>query len=80
MNVKGLVAQKLVAAGLIAVSSMLLCSERALAGPLDAITNAEAGAGLKAALERGANAAVAQLGQDGGFLNNGKVKIPLPSD
>ena len=79
MNVKGLVAQKLVAAGLIAVSSMLLCSERALAGPLDAITNAEAGAGLKAALERGANAAVAQLGQDGGFLNNGKVKIPLPS-
>jgi Protein of unknown function (DUF4197) len=48
------------------------------AGPLDAITNAEANAGLKAALDRGAVAAISQLGQSGGFLNNPKVKIPLP--
>jgi hypothetical protein len=51
----------------------------AFAGPLDAITNAEANAGLKAALDRGALAAISQLGQSGGFLNNPKVKIPLPS-
>jgi Protein of unknown function (DUF4197) len=50
----------------------------AWAGPLDAITNAEANAGLKAALDRGALAAVSQLGASGGFLNNPKVKIPLP--
>jgi hypothetical protein len=34
--------------------------------------------GVKAALERGAEAAVAVLGQDGGFLDNPKVHIPLP--
>jgi Protein of unknown function (DUF4197) len=48
------------------------------AGPLDAITNAEANAGLKAALDRGVLAAISQLGANGGFLNNPKVKIPLP--
>ncbi len=53
-------------------------SQAALAGPLDAITNAEANAGLKAALDRGALAAISQLGANGGFMNNPKVKIPLP--
>jgi hypothetical protein len=34
---------------------------------------------LRAALERGAQAAVAQLGKADGFLGNSKVRIPLPS-
>jgi hypothetical protein len=38
----------------------------------------DATSGVKAALERGAEAAVSLLGQNGGFLNNPKVRIPLP--
>ena len=34
--------------------------------------------GVKTALERGADAAVSLLGQNGGFLDNPKVHIPLP--
>lgn len=36
--------------------------------------------GLKEALSKGTQAAVAQLGKDGGFLNNLDVKIPLPDE
>lgn len=43
------------------------------------LSNADASAGLKAALERGASAAVGLLGQTDGFLGNPKVRIPLPS-
>ena len=43
------------------------------------ITNAEASQGLRAALERGALAAVGLLGTPDGFLSNPKVRIPLPS-
>ena len=42
------------------------------------LTHAEASQGLKAALERGALAAVGLLGKPGGFLDNPKVRIPLP--
>jgi hypothetical protein len=56
----------------------LTSSAAIFAGPLDAITNAEANAGLKAALDRGVLAAISQLGANGGFMNNPKVKIPLP--
>lgn len=45
---------------------------------LDQITSREAVAGLKAALERGSQAAVANLGRADGFLGNPQVKIPLP--
>ncbi len=45
---------------------------------LDRITDKEALAGLKAALEKGSQAAVASLGRPDGFLGNPKVKIPLP--
>lgn len=44
-----------------------------------ALSDADARAGLKAALERGAEAAVALLGKTDGFLGNPKVRIPLPS-
>lgn len=45
---------------------------------LDKITNQEAASGLKAALEKGSQAAVAALGKTDGFFGNAKVKIPLP--
>ena len=45
---------------------------------LDQITSREAVAGLKAALEKGSQAAVAHLGRVDGFFGNPQVKIPLP--
>ena len=45
---------------------------------LDRITNRDAAAGLKAALEKGSAAAVASLGRTDGFFGNEKVRIPLP--
>jgi hypothetical protein len=52
------------------------------AGPavaqLEDLTQREALAGLRTALERGARSAVATLGRVDGFLGNPQVKIPLP--
>ena len=42
------------------------------------LTDADAGAGLRTALERGALTAVKLLGRTDGFLGNPKVRIPLP--
>lgn len=42
------------------------------------ITESDAALGMRAALERGASSAVALLGRSGGFLDNPKVRIPLP--
>jgi len=42
------------------------------------VSETEASQGLKAALERGALAAVSLLGKPDGFLGNAKVRIPLP--
>ena len=50
----------------------------AQAGALDAISSGDASAGVKEALNKGADYAVASLGKNGGFLGNDKVKIPLP--
>ena len=47
-------------------------------GQLDRLTQRDALAGLKAALERGAQTAVATLGRADGFLGNPQVKIPIP--
>ena len=47
-------------------------------GDLAGISNKDAGAGLKTALEKGALAAVALLGQTDGFFGNEKVRIGLP--
>jgi hypothetical protein len=44
-----------------------------------ALSEADASAGLKAALERGAAAAVSQLGKSDGFLGDPRVRIPLPA-
>jgi hypothetical protein len=43
-----------------------------------ALSQADATAGVKLAMERGANAAVDLLGRNDGFLSNPKVRIPLP--
>lgn len=43
-----------------------------------AISDAEAAGGVRAALERGALAAVSQLGRKDGFLGNPELRIPLP--
>lgn len=56
----------------------LAISMPALAASLEGISNTEASSGLKQALADGSAAAVAQLGVQNGFLNNPKVKIPLP--
>jgi hypothetical protein len=42
------------------------------------VSSADASAGVRAALERGAASAVSLLGRPGGFLENPKVRIPLP--
>jgi len=45
---------------------------------LEDISNRDAINGLKEALSRGAQAAVARLGVENGFFGNDRVKIPLP--
>ena len=42
------------------------------------LSEGDATLGVRAALERGAVAAVGLLGKSGGFLDNPKVRIPLP--
>ena len=42
------------------------------------LTKRDAARGIKGALTEGAASAIAKLGVPGGFLNNPKVKIPLP--
>jgi len=59
-------------------SSCLGFSASASALSVNDLTNAQAGQGLKLALEKGAIAAVQLLGQPNGFLGNDKVRIPLP--
>ena len=42
------------------------------------LSEGDAALGVRAALERGATSAVGLLGKSGGFLDNPKVRIPLP--
>ena len=63
---------------LISLGAAAICCAAPAMAQLDRITNKEAVAGLKAALEKGSQQAVAALGRTDGFLANPKVKIPLP--
>lgn len=45
---------------------------------IDSVSNRDAVAGLRAALEKGSRHAVKALGRTDGFLGNPKVRIPLP--
>jgi hypothetical protein len=62
----------------ILLALVLACGSGFASAQLDKVSNQEAGTGLKAALEKGAQAAVANLGKTDGFLGNNAVKIPLP--
>ncbi|MBT9507864.1 DUF4197 domain-containing protein [Rhodoferax sp.] len=57
---------------------IMFAQQQALALSINDLSNAEASQGLKAALEKGAIAAVNLLGKTDGFLGNEKVRIPLP--
>ena len=63
-------------AGLAVVGIVL--SAAAAAASLPGISEADAVAGLKTALEKGTQAAVAKLGRTDGFLGNQLVRIALP--
>lgn len=47
---------------------------------IDKLTPAEMNGGLKEALSKGAEAAVAQLGKENGFWSDPKLRIPLPDN
>lgn len=47
-------------------------------GSLDALSNTDIAAGLKAALAQGTRAAVANLGRSDGFWGNAAARIPMP--
>lgn len=57
---------------------IMFAQQRAHALSISDLSNREATQGLKAALEKGALAAVNLLGKTDGFLGNEKVRIPLP--
>jgi hypothetical protein len=58
--------------------SLCLATASAQALSLSDVSNQDASGGLRAALDKGSSSAVAKLGAENGFLNNDKVKIPLP--
>jgi hypothetical protein len=58
---------------------LLVISSSVLAFSFSDLSNQDASAGLKAALNQGSELAVAKLGANNGFYNNDKVRIPLPS-
>ena len=72
----GITRRRLQLAGLGWCSALACSPVRALT--LADLTGADASAGVKTALERGAVAAVGLLGRTDGFLGNPKVRIPLP--
>lgn len=57
---------------------LFFSSINAYALDISDLSNRDAVAGLKAALNKGAGSAVAKLGKADGFLGNERVKIPLP--
>jgi len=63
---------------LTAVFGALFLSPKAYALSLADLSNAQASQGLKAALDRGARAAVDLLGRPDGFLGDARVRIGLP--
>jgi hypothetical protein len=60
------------------LAAMLMTSAAPGMAQLERLSNQDAAAGLRAALEKGSQAAVAALGRPDGFLGNPAVKIPLP--
>jgi hypothetical protein len=71
---------KLSAARALTVGALFsgLLAAAAVASGLADLSNEDAARGIRGALTQGAASAVSKLGVPGGFLNNPKVKIPLP--
>jgi Protein of unknown function (DUF4197) len=63
---------------LAAFAALVMAWAGPAAAQLENITNREAVSALRTALDKGARAAVAQLGRENGFFGDGRVKIPLP--
>ncbi len=79
MNRKFMTRRQFNQAGSSALALLITATyQHAYALSLGDLTNADASAGVKAALEKGALAAVGILGKTDGFLGNEKVRIPLP--
>ncbi|MFZ1624896.1 MAG: DUF4197 domain-containing protein [Gammaproteobacteria bacterium] len=57
---------------------LLSATQPGFTAGLASLSNADTVGGLKDALTQGASKAVSQLGAAGGFLDNAKVRIPLP--
>ncbi len=57
---------------------ILSAAALALASRANALSETDAASGIRAALERGANSAVAVLGRQDGFMGNPQVHIELP--
>jgi Protein of unknown function (DUF4197) len=55
-----------------------ICAMSAFSLDLSQLTNQDAARGIKGALSTGVSSAIGKLGVPGGFLNNPKVRIPLP--
>ena len=82
IKVRRLLGAPLAAASLslgVALAGTVVLPGTALALDLSSITQTDASAAVKAALQKGAESAVASLGRVDGFLGNPEVKIPLPS-
>jgi hypothetical protein len=62
----------------ICLAALCLAATSAFGASLSDLSNLDANSGLKAALEKGALAAVGKLGAENGFLHNEEVKIRLP--
>jgi len=63
---------------LVLLVSLTAAAPAAGGGSLASLSNQDAATGLKDALIQGSGKAVSQLGASGGFLDNAKVRIPLP--
>jgi Protein of unknown function (DUF4197) len=63
---------------LVAGAGLLVLPRWACADLLSSLSSSDAAAGIKTALQRGAEAAVALLSKTDGFWGNERVRIPLP--
>jgi hypothetical protein len=57
---------------------LLVAGLGGITGAQASLSETDAASGIRTALERGAEAAVKNLGRTDGFLGNAKVRIPLP--
>ena len=63
---------------MLGAAGVLVLQPRAYADLLSSVSSSDATAGIRAALQRGAEAAVELLGKTDGFWGNERVRIPLP--